>query len=447
MDTNLNIRSRFKGMFWGLVIGDCLGSPIQFTEKDQHPYITDMQACADFNTPPGYWTDDSSISFCIAESFLRLRRYDLKDIANNFVRWYDNGFCSSLAYSFDIGAATSEACRMIRERGCLANGLEDSQGNGSIMRFAPAYIMNYGKKDNKILYEISDITHKSTVIHRVIDKMTLVLDEHMQGCRTSIESPYKARNDVNNSGWAVSTLDAALWAFHSSRTFEEGMIAAVNLGGDADSIGAVFGQIAGAFYGYESIPERWLIKIKDRDKVNHLIDDFIDLFVAADSCIPHSHVKKVNLLDEPADALIYSTNILLNMTGGVGAQLLHRYGSSLQKELHAFLKTKAQHVMSRGDILDFKLPSMPWKKVFHTLPCDAMYHTNPEIVGDIIKRCLRICLQSGSIKKVAMSALGTGYGDLSMDEFISVFNSISNSEEFKNIELILCLPPDDFDSL
>ena len=84
------------------------------------------------------------------------------------------------------------------------------------------------------------------------------------------------RELVNNSGWAVSTLQAALWAFNTTESFEEGLIAAVNLGGDSDSIGAVFGQIAGAFYGFAAIPERWVKAVKTWEKVDALIERFLD---------------------------------------------------------------------------------------------------------------------------------------------------------------------------
>ncbi len=270
-------RDRFKGMFWGLVVGDCLGSPIQFTGKDQHPTITDMAPCEIFSTPPGYWTDDSSMAFCIAESFVRLGRYQLADIANNFVRWYQDGFWSSLPRAFDIGNSTAYACRCIRERKQLVNGQEESQGNGSIMRLAPAYIMNYGNPHLTMLYEISDLTHNSKTVREVVERMAKICNDHIAGKKTDILSGYQTRAEVNNSGWAVSTLEAALWAFHSTTSFADGMLAAVNLGGGSDSIGAVYGQIAGAFHGYQAIPEKWLEKIKDRNKINKLIEALIHL--------------------------------------------------------------------------------------------------------------------------------------------------------------------------
>ena len=268
---------RFKGMFWGLVVGDCLGSPIQFTSKDGHPHITEMVPCKIFRTPPGYWTDDSSMAFCVADSLLKLKCYDLKDIAETFVRWYFDGFWSSLDEAFDVGGATSAACSQIRYRGLLKNGSESSQGNGSIMRFAPSYIWNYGAGDNRILHEISDLTHDSHKVRETVDLMAQVCDEHIQGGRTTVKSIYGSRDEVNNSGWAVSTLQAALWAFETTESFEEGMVAAVNLGGDSDSIGAVFSQIAGAYYGFNAIPSRWVNAVKDKEKVNELIESLINL--------------------------------------------------------------------------------------------------------------------------------------------------------------------------
>lgn len=269
--------NRFKGMFWGLVVGDCLGSPIQFTSKDGHPHITEMVPCRTFHTPAGYWTDDSSMAFCVADSLVRLKCYDLKDIANNFVRWYFDGFWSSLDEAFDVGGATAGACNKIRYRGLLKNGSESSQGNGSIMRFASSYIWNYGASDNRVLHEISDLTHDSHKVRETVDLMAQVCDEHIQGGRTTVKSIYGTRDEVNNSGWAVSTLQAALWAFETTESFEEGLVAAVNLGGDSDSIGAVFGQIAGACYGFNAIPSRWVNAVKNKEKVNELIESLINL--------------------------------------------------------------------------------------------------------------------------------------------------------------------------
>lgn len=263
---------RIRGMLWGLLVGDCLGSPAQFMDMDSFPQITEMMPCRHFNTPAGYWTDDGAMALCIMESAARCQKYVLEDIANNFIRWYDEGFLSSLDYAFDVGTATVMGIHGLK-RGILRNGFEDSQGNGSIMRFAPSLLLDNG--DNRIIHEVSDLTHDSCKVRETVDLMTDICRTHLSGSKTQHQSEYSCREKVNNSGWCVSTLQAALWAFHSTDSFEEALIAAVNLGGDADTIGAVCGQIAGAYYGYSAIPERWLAAIKDREKLDKLINDFI----------------------------------------------------------------------------------------------------------------------------------------------------------------------------
>ena len=212
------------------------------------------------------------------DSFTRLGQYDLAVIGTTFTKWYFDGYLSSVTgRAFDVGGATMSACHGI-ERGKLKNGSEESQGNGSIMRFAPSYLIAQHEDDpQKVMHEISDLTHSSKRVRETIDKFAAVLDAHLAGTRTTL-GPGKEldRAEVNNSGWAVSTLEAALWAFNTTNTFEDGMIAAVNLGGDSDSIGAVFGQLAGAFYGFDAIPERWVKAVKDWEKVEAMIERFLE---------------------------------------------------------------------------------------------------------------------------------------------------------------------------
>ena len=271
-------RNKAKGMLWGLIVGDAFGSPIQFSDKDSHPWITEMVACPVFSLPPGYWTDDGSMAMCIMDSYVRKGRYDLKDIGDTFVKWFVDGYLSSKDdASFDVGGATWDACQNIASRHEYVNGSEDSQGNGSIMRFAPSYLIAQKEGDPaKVMHEISDLTHNSNRVREVVDRFAKILDEHGTGVRTTELSSCKSREEVNNSGWAVSTLDAALWAFNTTVSFGEGLIAAVNLGGDSDSIGAVFGQLAGAYYGFDDIPERWVKAVKTREKVDALIEQFLD---------------------------------------------------------------------------------------------------------------------------------------------------------------------------
>ena len=285
---NVSEFDRIRGMLWGNLIGDALGSPVQFRERGTFEKVTEMLPCECFNAKAGSWTDDGALMLCIAESYERLRRYDLADIAKNFIRWIDEGFMSSKKHAFDIGRATMMSIEKIRH-GSLVNGEEESQGNGSIMRLAPSFVMNrkHTPEDNRILLAVSDLTHRSERVHEVVLRMAGVLEEHMKGQRTTAVSAYKTADEVNNSGWAVSTLEAALWAFNTTKTFEDALIAAVNLGGDADSIGAVTGQIAGAYYGFKAIPTRWIRSIAwmndlgtpHHGDATHLIYRFAELFI------------------------------------------------------------------------------------------------------------------------------------------------------------------------
>ncbi len=146
------------------------------------------------------------------------------------------------------------------------------------MRFAPSWFIARRAKDPaRVMHEISDLTHSSNRVRGTIDKLAKILGKHMEGERTSAVSAYRTRKEVNNSGWAVSTLEAALWAFNTTHNFRDALVAAVNLGGDADTIGAVCGQIAGAYYGFSAIPKKWLEAVKDWQKVDALVDRFLDM--------------------------------------------------------------------------------------------------------------------------------------------------------------------------
>lgn len=273
-------RNKVRGMLWGLLVGDALGSPIQFTKKDDHLLIKEMEPCPMFNVPAGYWTDDGSMALCVMDSFVRVGGYDLKDIGRTFVRWLCEGYLSSKdGLAFDIGHRTCESVCAIRG-GSFTNGTEESQGNGSIMRFAPSYLIARTLNRPEVLHEVSDLTHASRRVRQVVDRFASGLDEHMAGTRTTAQSEYATREAVDNFGWAVSTLEAALWAFNTTESFEDALVAAVNLGGDSDTIGAVCGQIAGAYYGFDAIPDRWVKAMKTWQDVDGLIDRFFEALEA-----------------------------------------------------------------------------------------------------------------------------------------------------------------------
>ena len=277
-------RDRAKGALVGLVVGDCLGSPVEFTEIDGHQWIDQMVPCPHWGLPAGYWTDDSALAFNIMQAYLDdPKDFAVMDVANAFVDWYERGRWSSTDYAFGIGRDCGAGIENYMRKGTLKNGTEDSQGNGTVMRFAPSWFiarkMHPSAMDARlrVMGDISDFTHNSRRTRGEVDRLAAILDAHVDGAtRTAEPTIYTSRRFVNNSGWCVSTVQAALWAFHGTCNFRDALVAAVNLGGDADTIGAVCGQIAGSFYGFSAIPKEWYTKVKDWKKVEKFIDRFLD---------------------------------------------------------------------------------------------------------------------------------------------------------------------------
>lgn len=287
------LRDRAKGALWGICIGDCLGDFLQFgPPSEDGKFITDMMDGGPFGTPAGYWTDDFSMALCIMKAFNEHDGwYSLKDVAEAFHRWYRDGWCSSQSHAFDVGGATARAIMLYAAYGELKNGNDLTQGNGSIMRHAPAYFIGriVGRIED-ITHEISDLTHNSSVVRGTVDALNGILGDHLEGNRTRRfgkyarpeEGWFAPRKDVGNGGWCVDTLDSALWAFHKTNSFEDALVAAVNNGHDADSVGAVCGQIAGSFYGFHAIPSRWIDDVKDNSEIDATIERFLDLTIKED---------------------------------------------------------------------------------------------------------------------------------------------------------------------
>ncbi|MEN8679994.1 MAG: hypothetical protein ABF391_08055 [Akkermansiaceae bacterium] len=115
----------------------------------------------------------------------------------------------------------------------------------------------------------------------------------------------------------------------------------------------------------------------------------------------NARIHKLDMPDVEADVLIYSTNVILICSGGVGARLVDRYGGHVQKGLHQLLDDQKLKHAGRGLIFQHVSAGMPCKKVFHTLPCDGFYETSPEIIVDLPHRCLTECAASPGINKVA----------------------------------------------
>jgi O-acetyl-ADP-ribose deacetylase (regulator of RNase III) len=137
-----------------------------------------------------------------------------------------------------------------------------------------------------------------------------------------------------------------------------------------------------------------------------------------------------------ADALIYSTNVQLMLSGGVGGSLLFRYGDSFRNELFRAFNSTGRKLAEVGEVFSVTHEGCPWKVVFHTIATDPLYHTDPSIVRRILMRCFDECLERGDIRSIVISMLGTGYGDLSIERFLELTTEISNLSQYEGIENI-----------
>ena len=288
---------RFRGCLVGLAVGDALGAPVEGLSRAeieaQHGRVTDMLGGGWLGLQPGVWTDDTGMMLCIARSIVEKGGFDPEDTAYKFLEWFD-------ADPVDVGQTTWVAMEALsievpwNDAGRMAHarlgGL--SAGNGSIMRCAPIGLLDAANEQQLVRDSLdsSVITHwdpracwgavavNLAVAHALEHGKERLLDDIV----TKIEQPdvrkavttvaHMGIEDVVPSTFVLDTLQAALWCFLNADSFEEALVDAVNLGGDADTVGAVCGSMAGACYGLEAIPQRWREPLACRSEILELAD-------------------------------------------------------------------------------------------------------------------------------------------------------------------------------
>ena len=297
-------RDRFRGCLLGLAAGDALGTTLEFQPPGSFEPIDDMVGGGPFGLRPGQWTDDTSMALCLATSLVECGGFDPGDQMQRYVRWMRDGYLSSTGSCFDIGNTVLGALsRFLRHGDPYAGSTEPrSAGNGSLMRLAPVPMFFAGDAVEAIAKaaDSSRTTHGAPEAVdacryyaglligalRGIDKDTLLSPGYspveglwdrdpLAGRIARIaDGSFKHRNppDIKGTGYVVEALEAALWAFHNSGSFREGALLAVNLGDDADTTGAIYGQIAGAHYGAEAIPPSWQAELTMRTEITTLAD-------------------------------------------------------------------------------------------------------------------------------------------------------------------------------
>ena len=288
---------RHRGCLLGLACGDAVGTTVEFQQRGSFPPVTDMVGGGPFALPPGAWTDDTSMALCLGTSLVEAGRFDPVDQMQRYLRWYDEGYFSSTGRCFDIGNATRAALERFRRTGDPWSGSTDprSAGNGCLMRLAPVPMYFHADPAEAIRWsaESSRTTHgaeECVDASRLLGAMLVaalagadkeeVLFGHDPKSFTAekvaaiAEGRYRdySRDQVRGSGYVIACLEASAWCVLHSRSFEEAVLLAVNLGDDADTTGAVTGQLAGALYGESGIPATWRDRLVMGAKIRELAE-------------------------------------------------------------------------------------------------------------------------------------------------------------------------------
>lgn len=296
-------RDRQRGALIGLAVGDAMGASIEFELPGAFEPVTDFRAGGPHGLAPGEWTDDTSMALALADSIADAG-WDLNDQAARYVSWWRSGAYSVNGRVFDIGRGTSAAlCRFIETGDAWTSGdvAERASGNGSIMRLAPVPITYAPLLDDRLdilverAVQSSRPTHASPQCLSACAYFAVVLAAFVHGLpRKDVLSPRwptlrrlrdifplhpeiaevaegsfrrKSPPEIRGSGHVVKSLEAALWAFHDAADFREAVLRAVNLGDDADTTGAVCGQLAGAHWGEHAIPAAWRDGLAGREMI------------------------------------------------------------------------------------------------------------------------------------------------------------------------------------
>jgi ADP-ribosyl-[dinitrogen reductase] hydrolase len=306
------IVDRALGSLVGLAVGDALGTTFESGPRRPSDTPVTMVGGGPHHLTPGQWTDDTAMALCLADSLITNRgRVNHRDLMTRFSRWMTDGHNSCTGAAFDVGWTTRGSISEFIETGDPITGPtgRDGAGNGGVMRLAPAVIANLDDTDRaaRASVEQSRTTHGAPQCIEGADLLArrlhglITRPEDVPPHEVSSSGDYRDteiiqlvvsqrspadREAIRSTGYVVHTLEAAMWSFATTFSFEEALTRAINLGGDTDTVGAVAGQIAGAAYGLSSIPPAWLERLAWRDEIVARGRSLIDLSKAHNKTSP-----------------------------------------------------------------------------------------------------------------------------------------------------------------
>ena len=290
----ISLNSRYLATLLGLAAGDAVGTTVEFSPRGSFKPVTGMTGGGPFQLKPGEWTDDTSMALCLAESLITKNAFNPADQMARYLNWWQWGYLSSTGTCFDIGMTVRTALDKFADTGNPYSGdtSPNTAGNGSLMRLAPVALFAYPDIDAAITLaaDSSRTTHGAPEAVESCQLFAALLCSALAGVKKEdllASTTYqptepklkelatgsflaKAESQIRGTGYCVDSLEASLWCFFNTGSFEEAVLRASNLGDDADTTAAITGQIAGAYYGVEAIPQEWLAPLAMRDEIEEM---------------------------------------------------------------------------------------------------------------------------------------------------------------------------------
>ena len=310
---DMGLKEKVRGGVIGHAIGDALGVPVEFTNREQLALfpLTDMVGFGTHHVPAGTWSDDTSMEIALMQSLIDCQAFDYENIMGNFYKWWKDDEFTATGNTFDIGStcysAINNYLRGTPAKECGETG-ERSNGNGSLMRILPVAYVCYthdlpDQARYQLVRDVSSLTHAheisvlgcyiyvNYVIHLLGGDTPAEAYQKMQAHDYSMFSEatrdiYRRvlvddiakldESDISARGYVVSSLEASLWSLLTTGSYQEAVLKAVNLGDDTDTVGAITGSMAGIVYGFDSLPADWTQKLQRYDYLLDLCDKFAE---------------------------------------------------------------------------------------------------------------------------------------------------------------------------
>ncbi|MFO1376643.1 MAG: ADP-ribosylglycohydrolase family protein [Steroidobacteraceae bacterium] len=298
------LADRYRGLMLGLAVGDALGQATHHRRPGTFTPVGDLLGGGPFQLPAGAWTDETAMALCLAESLVETGRCDAADQVRRYLLWQRDGHQSATGHCLGISASTARALAAANwSRNPYAGSHDPTRAEKEpLARVGPAVAFLLADPEAAIdaAVEATRVTHQAPLTLDAVRYLAALLVGALQGAGQAellrplfspIEGMWRRKSlkpeieavargawverappRITGSGQAPHALEATLWALGHARSFRDGALAIVNLGGDSDTLGAVFGQLAGAIFGANGIPPQWRGMLVRHQEIRVLAD-------------------------------------------------------------------------------------------------------------------------------------------------------------------------------